>query len=185
MVSIREERIADAAAREALLDAAYGPSRFGKASERLRQGRLPADGLSLVAVEHGRLVGTVRLWHVSAGPGRPALLLGPLAVHPERRHRGIELGGEVLHPVEVVLVGVPPVELDLDAKTLNGFPFIERTTGAPVLAQSVAWLDCAVRHEVPLGTHTLFVGEVVDAGFAKDEATPVLRMEDTRMNYGG
>jgi hypothetical protein len=49
-------------------------------SERLREGRLPADGLSLVAIDHGRLVGTVRLWNVCAGPGRPALLLGPLAV---------------------------------------------------------------------------------------------------------
>ncbi|MGA8952514.1 MAG: GNAT family N-acetyltransferase, partial [Xanthobacteraceae bacterium] len=81
MVSIREEKIADVAAREALLDEAYGSTRFAKASERLREGRLPATGLSLVAVEHGRLVGTVRLWNVSAGPGRAAVLLGPLAVH--------------------------------------------------------------------------------------------------------
>ncbi len=78
-----------------------------------------------------------------------------------------------------------PVEVDVEAQTLNGFPYVERTTGAPILAQSVAWLDCAVRQEVGVGSHTLFVGEVVDAGFSKDEATPVLRMEDTRMNYGG
>jgi len=55
----------------------------------LREGRLPADGLSLVAAERGRLIGTVRLWHVAAGPERPALLLGPLAVSPQRRNRGI------------------------------------------------------------------------------------------------
>ncbi|HZQ57386.1 MAG TPA: flavin reductase family protein [Acidimicrobiales bacterium] len=78
-----------------------------------------------------------------------------------------------------------PVEVDLEAKALNGVTYVEKTTGAPILAQSVAWLDCAVRQEVEVGSHTLFVGEVVDAGFAKDEATPVLRMEDTRMNYGG
>ncbi len=78
-----------------------------------------------------------------------------------------------------------PVDVDLGAATLNGFPFIEKTTGAPILAQAVAWLDCRVAKEVDLGTHTLFVGEVVDSGFLKDEATPVLRMEDTRMNYGG
>lgn len=89
MVTIREEKIADAAAREALLDAAYGDARFTKTSERLREGRLPADGLSLVAVERGRIVGTVRLWDVTAGPGRPALLLGPLAVDPAHRNRGI------------------------------------------------------------------------------------------------
>jgi predicted N-acetyltransferase YhbS len=89
MVTIREEKIADAAAREALLDEAYGAARFIKTSERLREGRRPADGLALVAVERGRIVGTIRLWHVTAGPGCAALLLGPLAVHPDCRNRGI------------------------------------------------------------------------------------------------
>jgi predicted N-acetyltransferase YhbS len=89
MVTIREEKNADIAAREALLDDAYGPARFAKTSQRLREGRLAADGLSLVAADRGRLVGTVRLWHVSAGPGRAVLLLGPLAVDPAHRNRGI------------------------------------------------------------------------------------------------
>jgi predicted N-acetyltransferase YhbS len=89
MVTIREERIADAAAREALLDEAYGFARFAKNSERLREGRRPATGLSLVAADHRQLVGTVRLWNVAAGPRRNALLLGPLAVHPDHRNRGI------------------------------------------------------------------------------------------------
>ena len=89
MVTIREEKIADVAAREALLDEAYGAVRFTKTSERLREGRRPAEGLSLVAVERGRVIGTVRLWHVTVGPGRAALLLGPLAVHPDYRNRGI------------------------------------------------------------------------------------------------
>jgi predicted N-acetyltransferase YhbS len=87
MIAIRSEKPADIAAREALLDVAYGASRFAKPSQRLRQGREPA--MSYVASEHGRVVGTVRLWTVSAGADRPALLLGPLAVHPDRRQRGI------------------------------------------------------------------------------------------------
>jgi predicted N-acetyltransferase YhbS len=89
MVNIREEKASDAAAREALLEAAYGPARFAKTSERLREGRLAAERLSLVAVEDGCVVGTVRLWHVTAGPGCDALLLGPLAVDPACRNRGI------------------------------------------------------------------------------------------------
>jgi predicted N-acetyltransferase YhbS len=89
MTIIREEKIADVAAREALLDEAYGTARFAKTSERLREGRLPAGGLSLVAVDSRRLVGTVRLWNIAAGPGCDALLLGPLAVHPDCRNRGI------------------------------------------------------------------------------------------------
>jgi flavin reductase (DIM6/NTAB) family NADH-FMN oxidoreductase RutF len=54
-----------------------------------------------------------------------------------------------------------------------------------VLAQSVAYVECEVRQPVTIGDHTLFLGEVVNAGFLKDEETEVLRMEDTRMNYGG
>ncbi len=78
-----------------------------------------------------------------------------------------------------------PVEVDLAAKTLNGFAYLERTTGAPILAGSVAFLDCAVRDRMEVGNHTFFAGEVLEAGFLSDEDTEVLRMEDTRMNYGG
>ncbi len=88
MVTVRRELSKDVAAREALLDAAFGEGRFGKTTERLREGRLPADRLSFVATERGRLIGTLRLWHIVAGPGRPALLLGPIAVDAASRDRG-------------------------------------------------------------------------------------------------
>lgn len=78
-----------------------------------------------------------------------------------------------------------PVLVDEAAMTMNGFPFHDGRTGAPILDQAVAYVDCEVRQEVPTGSHTLFVGEVVDAAFQKPEDTPVLRMEDTRMIYGG
>ncbi|MGQ0824568.1 MAG: flavin reductase family protein [Actinomycetota bacterium] len=79
-----------------------------------------------------------------------------------------------------------PVEFDLDARTLNGFAYFDGpATGAPVLAQSVGYVECDVRQPVEIGNHTLFLGAVVNAAFLKDEETPVLRMEDTRMNYGG
>lgn len=78
-----------------------------------------------------------------------------------------------------------PTEWDEAASTLNGFGVHEATTGAPILSQAVAYLDCEVRQAVEVGNHTFFLGEVVDTAFLKDEATPVLRMEDTRMNYGG
>ncbi|MET0627829.1 MAG: flavin reductase family protein [Acidimicrobiia bacterium] len=78
-----------------------------------------------------------------------------------------------------------PVDVDLDAHTLNGFPFHEGVTGAPILDQAVAFVECAVRQTVDVGDHSVFIGEVVDAGFSKAEDTPVLGMQDTRMNYGG
>jgi predicted N-acetyltransferase YhbS len=89
VVTIRNETCRDIEAREQLLDRVWGPSRFEKTAERLREGRSPAAGLSLVAEQDGKVVGTVRLWHVCAGPGRPALLLGPLAVDEDCRNRGI------------------------------------------------------------------------------------------------
>jgi flavin reductase (DIM6/NTAB) family NADH-FMN oxidoreductase RutF len=78
-----------------------------------------------------------------------------------------------------------PVDVDLDARTLNGFPFHDGATGAPILDQAVGYVDCEVRQTVETGSHTLFVGEIVDAGFQKPEDTAVLAMHDTRMNYGG
>jgi flavin reductase (DIM6/NTAB) family NADH-FMN oxidoreductase RutF len=78
-----------------------------------------------------------------------------------------------------------PAELDEEAGTLNGFAFRAGVSGAPILSQAVAYVDCEVRNTVDCGGHELFIGEVVDAGFSKPEDTPVLRMEDTRMSYGG
>lgn len=89
MVTIRQERASDVAAREALLDAAFGANRTRKTSERLREGRLPARGLALIAAEGKRVIGTARLWHVHCASGQPALLLGPVAVDTACRSRGI------------------------------------------------------------------------------------------------
>ena len=85
--AIRAERASDVAAREALLDACFGDNRHMRTCQRLRDGRAPAEGLALSAVARGRVVGTVRLWHVSAG-GHPALMLGPLAVEDSSRKLG-------------------------------------------------------------------------------------------------
>jgi predicted N-acetyltransferase YhbS len=90
---IRGERASDVAAREALLDAGFGDNRHLRPCQRLRDGRVPAQGLAFSAVRE-RVVGTVRLWHVSAG-GVPALVLGPLAVDPSCRKLGI--GAALIH----------------------------------------------------------------------------------------
>lgn len=94
--AISLETDADIAQRETLLDLSFGrAARLAKTSERLREGRTPAEGLAFAAHgPDGRLIGTVRLWNVTAGPARPALLLGPLAIHPWFRDRG--LGGALM-----------------------------------------------------------------------------------------
>lgn len=73
-----------------------------------------------------------------------------------------------------------------DGMTLNGRPIREGVTGAPIFTEAVAFLECTVWQTIDCGTHDLFLGEVVDAGFAEDgEEALVARMEDTRMKYGG
>jgi predicted N-acetyltransferase YhbS len=89
MITITEEQPEDIGSRELMLDRAMGPDRVLKPSERLRADRLPARGLSLVARDGGRIVGSVRLWDVDAGEDCPALLLGPLAVDSDLQGVGI------------------------------------------------------------------------------------------------
>jgi predicted N-acetyltransferase YhbS len=88
VVQIGDERRADRAARERLLDEAFGQTRHDKTCERLRAGRLPAARLALVAYAGPRLIGTLRLWDVRAN-AQPILLLGPLAVAASHRNCGI------------------------------------------------------------------------------------------------
>ncbi len=68
--------------------------------------------------------------------------------------------------------------------TLNGRSIREGRTGAPIFEDAIAWLECEVRDATDYGTHTLFVGEVVDAGITDDEGRAAA-MSDTRMKYGG
>jgi predicted N-acetyltransferase YhbS len=94
MIQIRHERTADIEAREALLDQAFGEARYRKSSERLREDRLPAEGLAFIAADGRRVIGTARLWNVSVGNDKQALLLGPVAVAEDCRSQG--LGGALV-----------------------------------------------------------------------------------------
>ena len=129
MITIRQERAADIAARETLLDNAFGTTREAKTSERLREGRLAAEGLSFVAVENGRIIGTIRLWDISAGPGRPALLLGPLAVEETARKRGIGASLMTRALREARKLGHRAVLLVGDAPYYERFGFKAAATG--------------------------------------------------------
>ncbi|MGQ0847645.1 MAG: flavin reductase family protein [Actinomycetota bacterium] len=71
-----------------------------------------------------------------------------------------------------------------DGDALNQRAIRVGSTGAPIFLESIAWLECEVRHHHDLGTHTFFVGEVVEAGVNDSEARAAA-MSDTRMKYGG
>ncbi|HEX6860652.1 MAG TPA: N-acetyltransferase [Caulobacteraceae bacterium] len=85
---IRNEQPGDGPAIDALVERAFGPGRYAKAAERLREGNVAQRSLSFVAEAEGRLVGSVRLWPVSVG-GQAASLLGPIAVADEYRGGGL------------------------------------------------------------------------------------------------
>ncbi len=85
--SIRLEKPADAAAIEALNDVAFGPGRHVRSAYRLRDGVPHDPGLSFVGEVGGTVMGSVRLTPIRIG-GKPALLLGPLAVAPEWTGQG-------------------------------------------------------------------------------------------------
>ncbi len=76
---------------ETLLDSVFGLSRQTKTSYRLREGERPVDGLSFIAMsDGGDLLGAISFWALKIGPARSdALLLGPLAVNPAHRGKGI------------------------------------------------------------------------------------------------
>lgn len=73
---------------EMLLDRAFGPGRFAKSSERVREFADFAGDLSFVAVEADEVVGVVRMWRVAAGD-QPVVFLGPLAVEASERRAGL------------------------------------------------------------------------------------------------
>lgn len=130
MTAIRQEKVSDFDAVEQLLDRAYGPSRFTKTSQRLREDRLATPGLSFVATERARIVGSVRLWDVCAGPGRNALLLGPLAVDPDHRSKG--LGGKLVKQAIATarMRGHGAILLVGDAPYYGRFGFCAQKTGS-------------------------------------------------------
>ncbi|MBI3699456.1 MAG: N-acetyltransferase [Afipia sp.] len=126
--AIRAERASDVAAREALLDASFGTNRHARTCQRLREGRAPAEGLAFTATRNGRVVGTVRLWHVNAG-GVPALVLGPLAV--DRAFRSLGIGAALMnHALAAAKArGHAAVILRGDASYYERFGFTAAKTG--------------------------------------------------------
>ena len=134
--SIAHETPADSSAREALLDRVMGEGRKRKSSEKLRRKRVPAYGTALVARDdNGAMIGTVRLWHISAGKKAggedvPALLLGPLAVEDAYAGRGV--GSELMRQVirNAQALGHKAILLVGDPEYYSRFGFVAAKTSA-------------------------------------------------------
>lgn len=118
MYRIQPETPRDAAEVEFLFDLAFAPGRTALSSYRLRDAIPPERALSLIARDdYDVLAGAIRYWRILVGAaGHPALLLGPVAVHPTRQGEGLGavLVGSSLARAEelgwtrVILVGDAP-----------------------------------------------------------------------------
>ncbi len=128
MYTLNEEQPGDWHEVEELYDLCFVPGRGALSSYRLREGREPVAGLCVVARDRtGALIAAVRHWSVEVG-SHPALLLGPLAVHPTRQGEG--LGASVIADSlakartqgwrRVLLVGDQPYFVRLGFVRLDG-----------------------------------------------------------------
>lgn len=136
-VRIDAETPADAASVEALVMAAFGPGRYAKTAERIREQAAIAAGF--VARENGRVIGAVRLWSITVGD-RPALFLGPITVSADSRKAG--LGADLVQAC-IDHAGETGILLVGDAPYFSRFgfrPAPEARLLGPVDQRRVLWL---------------------------------------------
>lgn len=132
---------------ERVLDRAFGPGRYAKTSERVREhGAAPEPGLSRVALGDEKVAGVCRIWRVSAGAGG-AYFLGPLAVDPGEQHQGLgaALTREAVNACRaarayggVILVGAAPFFQPLGFSIV---PIGRVSLPGPVDTKRLLWLE--------------------------------------------
>jgi flavin reductase (DIM6/NTAB) family NADH-FMN oxidoreductase RutF len=108
---------------------------------------------------------------------RPLLLA--LAINP--RHASYELlrSGQafcvsVLDHSQIELARRFGTESDEGAGKLSGIEWRHGKSGAPILAQALGFLECAVRAESAAGDHRLVLGAVIDGALLRPEAQPLV-----------
>ncbi len=149
-ITVEAALAADHAATENLLDLTFGLSRWAKTSYRLREGNVAVAGLSLVTRDAGfGLTGAISFWPLKIGTtGTDALLLGPLAVHPERQNIGIGRAlmkagldkAKALGHRLVILVGDEPYYARVGFKRV---PYDQLEMPGPVDSDRLLYLELA------------------------------------------
>ncbi len=148
MYTFTPEQAEDADEVEYLFDLAFAPGRTALSSYRLRDGVDALTELSRVCRdEFGVLAGAIRFWPVVIGEARaPAVLLGPIAVHPTRQGEGLgaALVGEGLAAARaegwtrVLLIGDAPYYGRFGFRLLEGIEFPPPTNPKRVLGRDLA-----------------------------------------------
>lgn len=125
---------ADPAEIEHLLDRAFGPGRQGRTAYKIREGTECLPALCFAAYdESGKLVGTIQAYPVAltdpAGRAHPLIMVGPVAIHPERQGQGF---GRALMAAQAAAIdpAAPlPQVLIGDAPYYARFGFVEAPRG--------------------------------------------------------
>ena len=163
---------------EAIADEAFGPGRFARAAERVREMAPHDPALSFVAEYDGAIIGSVRLTPILVGSA-PSLLLGPLAVRPAFKNRGagkalMRLAAETARQTgegSIILIGDPPYYAPLGYRPLPPGSVImpgpvdpRRVLGLELLEGGLADLVGPIRaRECVPSRHALATRQDVDA----------------------
>jgi flavin reductase (DIM6/NTAB) family NADH-FMN oxidoreductase RutF len=148
--------------------------------------RLITYGLYVATSHHGEEFAAGTINWVSQSSFTPALVMAGIKVD-SRLHTVIAASGVFA----IHIVGKEQKDFattffkgaDRQGDKLSGFTFENGSAGAPILIDAPAWFECRVLEKVARGDHTIYVGEVVDAGVRR-QAEP-LTLRDTGFFYGG
>lgn len=152
-ITYRPEAPHDAPLILDLTDRAFGPGRYAKAAERLREGNTVLRDLSISAWRGAALLGSVRMWPVRVGDGA-SVFLGPIAVEAEERKHGIGARLVEIACTAAKDAGWESVFLVGDAPYFGRMGFVEAPSvvmPGPVDQRRVLWKPLAAGAVAPQG----------------------------------
>ncbi len=143
---------------------------------RAMMGRF-ATGVTVVAARHGPLLAGMTANAIASISVDPPLLMASIN---RRSETHVAIVGS--HSFAVSVLGAEQrsiadcFALPTTAAKLQRFcdaPWHEAETGSPILAGAIAYFDCRLHESHPAGTHTIFIGEIVAAGY-EERGEPLL-----------
>ena len=142
---------------------------------RLALRHFPA-GVTIVTIRAGEQKHGLTVSAFASVSAEPPLIM----VIIENRHHAYTLLQEPEAVFAVNILGEEQFELsnrfawvkDEDRFAMGSWT--SAATGAPILGDALAWLDCRIHARYPAGSHTIYVGEVHASNVPKQEAPPLI-----------
>jgi flavin reductase (DIM6/NTAB) family NADH-FMN oxidoreductase RutF len=138
-------------------------------------------GVAVITAKSGSEINGMAASWFSRVSGRPYLVM----VAVSRKNYSLEIisNGNIF---AINILGKDQIELGRhfgkqsgrDVDKFASIPYESHKTGAPILKNCIAFLDCCVIKSIPVGDHILFIGEVVEAKIIRDEEPLMLDRRD-------